>query len=66
MVKLALILSLLLALIVPAHADRQFSLVTPDWVAAHASDPSVRILDVRIDVHQVLHRTCAERGPHVG
>lgn len=48
MIRLSFIL-LLLALVLPVHADQQFELVTPQWVAAHANDPSVRILDVRID-----------------
>jgi thiosulfate/3-mercaptopyruvate sulfurtransferase len=31
--------------------NAQFSIVTPEWVAAHADDKDLRILDVRPDVH---------------
>lgn len=42
---------LLLALASLAYADQQFAVVTPEWVASHANDPSVLILDVRADPH---------------
>ncbi len=58
-----------------AAADQQFSLVTPQWVAAHANDPTLHILDVRQDVHAYLAGhvpnavhlpESALRGPYAG
>ena len=49
--RVLLLLALLLAPCVASWADQQVSLVTPEWVAAHARDANIRILDVRLDVH---------------
>ncbi len=50
MIARILVALLLLFLTAAANADQQFDIVTPEWVAAHAKDPSVRILDVRTEV----------------
>jgi thiosulfate/3-mercaptopyruvate sulfurtransferase len=34
--------------------DEHFMLVSPQWLSKHASDPDLRILDVRPDVHHYL------------
>lgn len=53
MVKQALVAALLLLVIaLPTLADQQLEIVTPEWAAAHANDPSVRVLDLRMDFHQ--------------
>ncbi len=49
--RLILLLVLLALPLVVVRADDQFSIVTPAWVAAHAQDANIRILDVRPDVH---------------
>lgn len=47
--KQFLVVTLLLLMVLPAVTDQQLAIVTPEWVAAHANDPSVRILDVRLE-----------------
>lgn len=61
----AFIIALLFALASVANAaeptpqgaimgDQAFAVVSPAWVAAHAHDPHIRILDVRGDIHTYL------------
>lgn len=38
----------------PPVGDEAFKIVSPQWLAEHANDPKVRILDVRTDVHDYL------------
>lgn len=45
---------LLLIMDLPTMADRQLDIVTPEWTAAHVNDPSVRILDVRLEFAEYL------------
>jgi thiosulfate/3-mercaptopyruvate sulfurtransferase len=42
-----IIMALVLAAASSLLADEQFSIVTPQWVAQHANDSNIRILDVR-------------------
>jgi len=65
----------LLAAALGGWAETQITLVTPAWVAQHATDPNVRILDVRLDVHEyfighvpnAVHMADSTvRGPQLG
>lgn len=38
----------------PSVGDAAFQIVSPEWLAEHAGDPGLRILDVRSDVHDYL------------
>lgn len=71
----AIVAFLLMALMSPSIADQQFAVVTPDWVASHAADPAVRILDVRPEARDyfighvpnaVNLADCTMRGPKDG
>lgn len=54
MMRLALVIAVLMLMVVPALADQQLEIVTPEWVAARANNPSVRILDVRMEFGDYL------------
>ena len=46
------ILMIIAIIAFPATADTQFSIVSPEWVAAHVNDFKIRILDVRTDPYE--------------
>jgi len=52
--KLLFMALLMLAAVPALLADEQFSLVMPQWVAQHANDKNIRILDVRLEQSDYL------------
>ncbi len=54
MIRQACLMILLVIAVLPAVADEQLEIVTPEWTAARVNDPSVRVLDVRAEFGEYL------------